>query len=261
MASATARKVVTMAGLDRPIVRLEGLTHRYAKTPALQNITLEIPRGCLVGLIGPDGVGKSSLSGIVAGAKRIQTGSVEVLGGDMADGRHRAAICPRVAYMPQGLGKNLYADLSARENIEFFARLFGQNRVERETRIANLLDSTGLTPFADRLARNLSGGMRRSSACAARSSTTPTSSSSTSRRRRRSPLAPPVLGADRAHAAAPARHERHDRNGLYGGGGTVRLADRDARWPGARSGSPVRLKAETGAQSIEDIFIALLPRS
>ena len=93
---------MTMAGPDRPIVRLEGLTHRYAKTPALQNITLQIPRGCLVGLIGPDGVGKSSLLGIVAGAKRIQTGSVEVLGGDMADGRHRAAVCPRVAYMPQG---------------------------------------------------------------------------------------------------------------------------------------------------------------
>jgi ribosome-dependent ATPase len=116
---------VIMAGTDHAIVRLEGRTHRYSSTLALDDITLEIPDGCLVGLIGPDGVGKSSLLGIVAGAKRIQTGSVEVLGGDMADGRHRAAICLRVAYMPQGLGKNLYADLSARENIEFFARLFG----------------------------------------------------------------------------------------------------------------------------------------
>lgn len=116
-----------MAGTGRAIARLEGLTHRHAGTLALDALSLEIPGDCLVGLIGPDGVGKSSLLGVVAGAKRIQQGKVEVLGGDMADSRHRSAICPRVAYMPQGLGKNLYADLSVRENIEFFARLFGQD--------------------------------------------------------------------------------------------------------------------------------------
>ena len=114
----------------------------------------------MVGLIGPDGVGKSSLLGIIAGARRIQTGRVRVLGGDMADARHRGAVCPRIAYMPQGLGKNLYPDLSVRENIEFFGRLFGQSRAEREWRIAELLDSTGLAPFADRPAKKLSGGMR-----------------------------------------------------------------------------------------------------
>ncbi len=78
----------------------------------------------------------------------------------MADAAHRAAVCPRIAYMPQGLGKNLYPDLSVRENIEFFGRLFGQSRAERESRIAELLDSTGLAPFADRPAKKLSGGMR-----------------------------------------------------------------------------------------------------
>ena len=78
----------------------------------------------------------------------------------MANARHRSAICPRIAYMPQGLGKNLYPDLSVRENIEFFGRLFGQARAERERRIAELLDSTGLAPFADRPAKKLSGGMR-----------------------------------------------------------------------------------------------------
>ena len=83
-----------------------------------------------------------------------------MLDGDMADAAHRAAICPRIAYMPQGLGKNLYPDLSVRENIEFFGRLFGQSRVEREVRIAELLDSTGLDPFAARPAKKLSGGMR-----------------------------------------------------------------------------------------------------
>ena len=78
----------------------------------------------------------------------------------MADSGHRRAVCPRIAYMPQGLGKNLYPDLSVRENIEFFARLFGQSRSEREWRISEVLDSTGLTPFADRPAKKLSGGMR-----------------------------------------------------------------------------------------------------
>src|SRR6516162_373924 len=62
--------------------------------------------------------------------------------------------------MPQGLGKNLYPDLSIRENIEFFGRLFGQSSSEREDRIAELLARTGLTPFADRPAKKLSGGMQ-----------------------------------------------------------------------------------------------------
>ena len=85
---------------------------------------------------------------------------VFVLDGDMADAAHRTAICSRIAYMPQGLGRNLYPDLSVRENIEFFGRVFGQARSEREWRISELLDSTGLGPFAGRPAKKLSGGMR-----------------------------------------------------------------------------------------------------
>ena len=143
-----------------PVARLDGVSHRYGRVTALDGATLDIPADCTVGLIGPDGVGKSSLLGLVAGAKRIQEGRVEVLGGDMADARHRGAICPRVAFMPQGLGKNLYPELSVRENIDFFGRLFGHRRRERAARIAELLDSVGLARFADRLARQLSGGMR-----------------------------------------------------------------------------------------------------
>jgi ribosome-dependent ATPase len=146
---------------ERPsIARISQLGHRYGATVALAEITLEIPAGRIVGLIGPDGVGKSSLLGIIAGARAIQAGQVRVLGGDMADRHHRTAICASIAYMPQGLGKNLYPDLSVRENVDFFGRLFGQDRGERRERIAELLDSTGLSPFADRLARKLSGGMR-----------------------------------------------------------------------------------------------------
>src|SRR5262245_61551365 len=114
----------------------------------------------MVGLIGPDGVGKSTLMGLIAGSKRIQTGQVHVLGGDMIDAAHREAVCPRIAYMPQGLGKNLYFELSVFENIDFFARLFGVSDAERERRIKALLDATGLGPFPDRPAGKLSGGMK-----------------------------------------------------------------------------------------------------
>ena len=96
----------------------------------------------------------------IAGSRRIQTGAVEVLGGDMRDPRHRAAVCSKIAYMPQGLGKNLYPDLSVAENIAFFGRLFGQAKAERERRIDELTESTGLKPFKNRQARKLSGGMR-----------------------------------------------------------------------------------------------------
>jgi ribosome-dependent ATPase len=142
------------------VARIDEVTQIYGKTLALDAVTVELPAGCMVGFIGPDGVGKSSLLSIVAGARQVQSGSVFVLDGDIADSAHRTAICPRIAYMPQGLGKNLYADLTVRENIEFFGRLFGQSRYERNLRIAELLDSTGLAPFSERPAKKLSGGMR-----------------------------------------------------------------------------------------------------
>lgn len=145
---------------SQPVVWLRNVVHRYGAVAAVEGITIDIAGGRIVGIIGPDGVGKSSLLGLIAGAKRLQSGRIEVLGGDMADVRHRRAVCPRIAYMPQGLGRNLYPDLSVRENIDFFGRLFGQGRADRAARIAELLESTGLAAFADRLARQLSGGMR-----------------------------------------------------------------------------------------------------
>jgi ribosome-dependent ATPase len=144
----------------RPVASLNSVAQRYRAAIALEDVSLEFPANIMVGLIGPDGVGKSTLLSILAGARQIQSGTVTVLDGDMADPSHRAAVCPRIAYMPQGLGKNLYPDLSVRENIEFFGRLFGQGRQERAWRIAELLASTGLDPFADRPAKKLSGGMR-----------------------------------------------------------------------------------------------------
>ena len=149
-----------MSGEREAVACLAEVTHRYGKSVALDGVTIALPAGCLVGLIGPDGVGKSTLLAIIAGARQIQSGEVHALGGDMRDAAERAVLCPRIAYMPQGLGKNLYPDLSIRENIEYFARLFGQPAGERGRRIAELLAATGLAPFADRPAKKLSGGMR-----------------------------------------------------------------------------------------------------
>ena len=149
-----------MPTLTKPVASITDLTHRYGKTRALDSVAAEIPSDCMVGLIGPDGVGKSTLMGIIAGAKKIQSGKVQVLGGDIADRRHRNAVCPLIAYMPQGLGKNLYFELSVFENIDFFAQLFGLSRAERRKRIDGLLKATGLDPFPNRPAGKLSGGMK-----------------------------------------------------------------------------------------------------
>ncbi|PWY56695.1 multidrug ABC transporter ATP-binding protein [Legionella qingyii] len=132
----------------------------FGKTQALKQINLNIPASCMVGFIGPDGVGKSSLLSLIAGARAIQQGTVIVLGGDMKSASHRNAVCTRIAYMPQGLGKNLYSSLSVFENIDFFGRLFGHERREREYYITRLLTNTGLLPFKDRPVSKLSGGMK-----------------------------------------------------------------------------------------------------
>jgi ribosome-dependent ATPase len=143
-----------------PVASLRAVRLSYGKTEALAGIDLDVPAGCMAGLIGPDGVGKSSLLALLAGARALQQGSVRVLDGDMAQASHRRDVCPRIAYMPQGLGRNLYPSLSVEENLQFFARLFGLDRGERRRRIDALCGSTGLLPFLARPAGKLSGGMK-----------------------------------------------------------------------------------------------------
>ena len=143
-----------------PVALLEHVGQQFGATIALRDISLAIPARRMVGLIGPDGVGKSSLLSLIAGARAIEQGNVMVIGGDMRDVHHRREVCPKIAWMPQGLGKNLYHTLSVYENVDFFARLFGHDKAERESRIHELLQSTGLAPFRDRPAGKLSGGMK-----------------------------------------------------------------------------------------------------
>jgi ribosome-dependent ATPase len=145
---------------DKPVVRVDAVTHRYGKVLALDGISIDFPPGLMIGVIGPDGVGKSTLLGIMAGSKKLQEGRMTVLDGDIGDIRHRRKVCPQIAYMPQGLGKNLYLELSVRDNVDFMARLFGLSATERPAKIKELLDATGLGPFPDRPAGKLSGGMK-----------------------------------------------------------------------------------------------------
>jgi ribosome-dependent ATPase len=147
-------------GGGAPVARFDAVTHRYGASRALDDVSLSIPAGCMVGLIGPDAVGKSTLLGLLAGVRRLRQGRISVLGGDLADRRHRAGLRARIAYMPQGLGGNLYPELTVVENVDFFGRLFGLDSEARRARIAELLEATGLAPFPDRRERDLSGGMK-----------------------------------------------------------------------------------------------------
>jgi len=157
---APAPKLEPQAPSVAPAVSIVGVTHRYGKTVAVDDLSLDIPSGLMVGIIGPDGVGKSTLMALIAGSKTIQQGKVIALAGDMADAGHRRDACPRIAYMPQGLGKNLYLELSVQENVDFMARLFGLSSAERPIKVKELLDATGLGPFSGRPAGKLSGGMK-----------------------------------------------------------------------------------------------------
>src|SRR5579864_5458155 len=142
------------------IARLEGVSHRYGTTVALDNVTIDVPARKMVGVIGPDGVGKSTMLALISGVRTIQSGKVVVFDQNVANRAHLKSIRGRIAYMPQGLGRNLYPTLSVFENIDFFGRLFGQSASERRARITELLTATALDPFEDRPAGKLSGGMK-----------------------------------------------------------------------------------------------------
>jgi ribosome-dependent ATPase len=253
----------TSAPPDRetaPVALIRGVSHAYGTTRAVDALDLDIPAGRMVGLIGPDGVGKSTLMGLIAGSKKIQAGSVRVLGGDMADGAHRDAACPRIAFMPQGLGKNLYLELSVFENIDFFARLFGVPDAERAGRIRALLDATGLGPFPDRPAGKLSGGMKQKVGLCGALIHDPDLLI----------LDEPTTGVDplsRQQFWSLIDRIRADRPGMSVLVSTAYMDEAQRfDWTIAMdagrviaTGSPAELMERTGAANLEDAFVALLP--
>lgn len=249
-----------MAPAVPPVASLSDVGLRYGKTQALDGINLDIPAGRMVGLIGPDGVGKSSLLALVAGARAVQQGKVMVLGGDMASRRHRDAVCPRIAYMPQGLGKNLYPTLSVEENLQFFGRLFGHDAAERRRRIDSLTRSTGLSAFLPRPAGKLSGGMKQKLGLCCALIHDPDLLI----------LDEPTTGVDplaRAQFWDLINAIRAQRRGMSVIVATAYMDEaRRFDWLIAMddghvlaTGTPADLEARTGAQTLEAAFIALLP--
>ncbi|HBW3257277.1 TPA: ribosome-associated ATPase/putative transporter RbbA [Klebsiella pneumoniae] len=245
-----------------PVALLEHVGQQFGATIALRDISLAIPARRMVGLIGPDGVGKSSLLSLIAGARTIEQGNVMVLGGDMRDVHHRREVCPKIAWMPQGLGKNLYHTLSVYENIDFFARLFGHDKAERELRINELLQSTGLAPFRDRPAGKLSGGMKQKLGLCCALIHDP----------QLLILDEPTTGVDPLSRAQfweliDSIRQRQPAMSVLVATAYMEEAER-FDWLVAMNagevlatGSAAELKAQTGSQTLEQAFIALLPEA
>jgi len=257
---ASAASVESSRSAREPVVRIDDVTHRYGRVTALDRISLDIPRGIMVGIVGPDGVGKSTLMALVAGSKKIQQGKVTVLDGDIGDARHRRAAGPRIAYMPQGLGKNLYLELSVHDNVDFMAQLFGLSAAERGTRVKELLDATGLGPFAGRPAGKLSGGMKQKVGLCGALVHDPDLLI----------LDEPTTGVDplsRRQFWALIDDIRSERPGMSVIISTAYM-DEAQRWDwivamdGGRvlsTGTPAELMRRTGTDDLEKCFIALLP--
>ena len=245
-----------------PVALLEHVGQQFGATIALRDISLAIPARRMVGLIGPDGVGKSSLLSLIAGARIIEQGNVMVLGGDMRDMHHRREVCPKIAWMPQGLGKNLYHTLSVYENVDFFARLFGHDKAERELRINELLQSTGLAPFRDRPAGKLSGGMKQKLGLCCALIHDP----------QLLILDEPTTGVDPLSRAQfweliDSIRQRQPAMSVLVATAYMEEAER-FDWLVAMNagevlatGSAAELKAQTGSQTLEQAFIALLPEA
>ena len=149
-----------MTGRDDPVVAVADLSHRYGKTVALDGVSLAIPRGGFVGVIGPDGVGKSTLFGLIAGAKRIQAGRISVLGGDMADRAASLGSLPAHRLHAAGARQEPLPRPQRPREHRLLRPAVRRGTADRERRIALLLEATGLAPFPDRPAKKLSGGMR-----------------------------------------------------------------------------------------------------
>lgn len=144
----------------QPVVRITGFRKSYGRTVAVNGADLAVEPGEIYGLIGPDGAGKSTLMKAVAGVLAYDSGLVTVFGTDVVSERTAETIKPRIGFMPQGLGLNLYPELSIEENIRFFGRLRLVPGRVLEERKENLLAITRLSSFRARPMKNLSGGMK-----------------------------------------------------------------------------------------------------
>jgi ABC-2 type transport system ATP-binding protein len=138
------------------MIRAVNLTRRFGALTALDRLNVEVARGEIFGLVGPDGAGKTTTLRLLCGLLDPSEGQVEVAGHDVA--RELDAVKDRIGYMAQRFG--LYVDLTVEENMRFYADLFGVTGQERGRLMARLLQMTRMEPFRSRHAGKLSGGMK-----------------------------------------------------------------------------------------------------
>lgn len=142
------------------IIQAKGFGKRYGRVTAVAGLNLTVQRGEIYGLIGPDGAGKSSLMKAVAGVLAYETGQLQVFDTVLDSESAAEQIKGRIGLMPQGLGQNLYGDLSIEENLDFFARLRLVPDEVAQQRKETLLRMTRLDRFRQRPMKQLSGGMK-----------------------------------------------------------------------------------------------------
>ncbi|GKS60197.1 ABC transporter ATP-binding protein [Nitrospira sp.] len=142
------------------MVRVSALVKRYKRHEALSGVDLEVGRGEIYGLIGPDGAGKSSLMKAIAGVLTYDAGTAQVFGTEIDSERAAEHVKHRIGFLPQGLGLSLYPELSVEENVDFFARLRLVPEHALTERKSRLLSMTRLNGFRDRAMKHLSGGMK-----------------------------------------------------------------------------------------------------
>jgi len=147
-------------GEHQNVVEVRGAGKSYRRTVALQQIDLDVRQGEVFGLIGPDGSGKSSLIRAISGVQRYDTGVITVFGTRLDSERSAEKVKGRIGLMPQGLGNNLYPELSIDENIDYFAGLRLVPKSTLNERKDQLLAMTRLSKFRDRPMKQLSGGMK-----------------------------------------------------------------------------------------------------
>ena len=138
------------------MIRLQGVTKSFGETCAVDSVDLSVARGEIFGVVGPDGAGKSTLLRMISTILPCDSGTVFMKGKDVSGDPF--FVKDRLAYMPQRFG--LYEDLTVEENIYFFGRLYGVSRKGIRSRMTRLYEFSRLEPFKDRLAGNLSGGMK-----------------------------------------------------------------------------------------------------
>jgi ABC-2 type transport system ATP-binding protein len=133
-----------------------GVTVRFGHVTAVNRVSLQVAPGEVFGLLGPNGSGKTTLIRALCGLLPFAEGSATVLGRDVA--RDAERVRARIGYMSQKF--SLYADLTARENMEFYSGIYGLTAAEAKARQAELVELTGLGPYLDRRGGQLSGGWK-----------------------------------------------------------------------------------------------------